>query len=237
MKRSPGVYLLKNTVNEKVYIGSSVNVASRIQNHIKSLRENTHINPELQNFWNKYGEKSFIFICILVCERKDIIYYEQLVIDFYTNKLGWANLFNVLRVAGSRLGAKLTEQHKANLKKACIGNRSRTGQIQSAEERLKKSVALKGNQNFLGKKHSVETKAKISNSLKGNKYAAGVIPSIETIQKRRASLRGRIVSEETRKKISMSLMGHKVSEETRKKISESLKPTKGRFMEFLKEVG
>ncbi len=58
-----------------------------------------------------------------------------------------------------------------------------------------------------------------------NHVAAAKSP--EAILKRRRTIAGRPVSEETKSKISASLQGHVISEETKSKISESLK-RKGR---------
>ena len=60
--RKMGVYCLKNTVNKKVYIGSTTNkFRARLTSHMNNLRAGTHNNSYLQNSWNKYGEDSFEF--------------------------------------------------------------------------------------------------------------------------------------------------------------------------------
>lgn len=56
-----GVYVILNKVNNKKYIGKSINIKSRWANHISSLRMNKHYNTYLQNAWNKYGEENFSF--------------------------------------------------------------------------------------------------------------------------------------------------------------------------------
>jgi group I intron endonuclease len=48
-----GVYWILNLVNGKVYIGSSVDVENRLQNHKKDLIAGKHRNPYLQRAWNK----------------------------------------------------------------------------------------------------------------------------------------------------------------------------------------
>lgn len=56
------VYQIKNEVNGKLYIGSTIRPAYiRKYEHFSKLRENLHSNDYLQKSFNKYGEKSFTF--------------------------------------------------------------------------------------------------------------------------------------------------------------------------------
>jgi predicted GIY-YIG superfamily endonuclease len=48
-----GVYEIKNTLNNKRYIGSSVNIQKRWYAHKRMLNLNTHPNKHLQAAWNK----------------------------------------------------------------------------------------------------------------------------------------------------------------------------------------
>lgn len=56
--------MILNTVNLKVYIGSSNNLLRRKREHFLLLRRNAHKNTYLQNAFNKYEEKSFTFIIL-----------------------------------------------------------------------------------------------------------------------------------------------------------------------------
>lgn len=55
------VYKITCLSNSKIYIGSSIDVKRRIQNHKASLRNNRHDNEHLQRAWNKYTEDNFYF--------------------------------------------------------------------------------------------------------------------------------------------------------------------------------
>lgn len=57
----PGVYSITNKLNKKIYIGSTVNLFTRLKQHLDELRHNKHGNPYLQNAFNKYGEENFEF--------------------------------------------------------------------------------------------------------------------------------------------------------------------------------
>lgn len=54
-----GIYVIRNKVTNKVYVGSSKSIPARWLGHLSSLRKNSHHSSLLQNDWNKYGEDSF----------------------------------------------------------------------------------------------------------------------------------------------------------------------------------
>lgn len=56
-----GIYRITCTENSQIYIGSSVNIKERWQQHLSLLRGNRHSSIYLQNSYNKYGEGSFKF--------------------------------------------------------------------------------------------------------------------------------------------------------------------------------
>lgn len=76
-----GVYSITHVESGKKYIGSSKEMRSRLSGHRKMLTKNDHDNRYLQFAWNKFGENSFVFEPIIVCEEKDRIFYEQLIMD------------------------------------------------------------------------------------------------------------------------------------------------------------
>ena len=54
-----GIYMIKNTINNKKYIGSSVNIAHRKCTHFRELCSGIHSNEHLQSAFNKYGKENF----------------------------------------------------------------------------------------------------------------------------------------------------------------------------------
>ena len=56
-----GVYRITCIKDSQIYIGSSVNIKERWQQHLALLRGNRHSSKYLQNAYNKYGEDSFKF--------------------------------------------------------------------------------------------------------------------------------------------------------------------------------
>ena len=79
-----GIYKIVNKINNKVYIGSTVNMKKRWREHRGCLKKNIHYNSHLQLSWNKYGEESFDFLVISECE----------IIDLLTLELENINKFN-----------------------------------------------------------------------------------------------------------------------------------------------
>ena len=59
--KRPAIYTIRNTVNSKIYIGSTWNLRKRFKTHVDLLRTARHFNKHLQSAWTKYGEDSFAF--------------------------------------------------------------------------------------------------------------------------------------------------------------------------------
>lgn len=64
-----GVYMIRNKINNKVYIGSSKNIKQRISKHKLDLKKNNHFNKHLQRSWNKYGKDNFEFIILKIVDE------------------------------------------------------------------------------------------------------------------------------------------------------------------------
>jgi group I intron endonuclease len=61
----PGVYLITNTTNGKVYVGQARNINTRWNHHRHLLDKGTHNNPYLQRAWNKLGAGAFQFTVVV----------------------------------------------------------------------------------------------------------------------------------------------------------------------------
>lgn len=83
-----GIYMITNCVNNKVYIGKSIDILNkRWPQHKSSLNNNAHINQHLQNSWNKYGEENFDFSIVLECSPDELDQYEIYYIDLHKSYL------------------------------------------------------------------------------------------------------------------------------------------------------
>ena len=52
-RQDSGVYMIKNIINGKVYIGSAVHLCDRLSKHFHDLTNNKHHSMHLQNAWNQ----------------------------------------------------------------------------------------------------------------------------------------------------------------------------------------
>lgn len=132
-----GIYRIRNRVNGKHYIGSSVRLKNRKLEHFHKLKANTHENKYLQNSFNKYGESNFSFeVMEYIEDVNSLIQVEQLYLDiFYDNK---NKCYNILPTAGSTLGYKHTSDSKQKIGQA------QKGKVVSNETKQKISEAKKG---------------------------------------------------------------------------------------------
>lgn len=71
MKRISGIYCIINLINNKKYVGSSINIHKRWKDHLYALKIGTHRNEHLQHAWNKYNEESFKFIILEEIEASE----------------------------------------------------------------------------------------------------------------------------------------------------------------------
>jgi group I intron endonuclease len=68
-----GIYQIRNLVNNKKYIGQSVDILDRNRHEINQFRKNTFHNQHLQNSFNKYGEENFEFtILVDNCKESEL---------------------------------------------------------------------------------------------------------------------------------------------------------------------
>lgn len=69
LPKATGVYVIVNKRNERIYIGSAINIESRARNHLKHLAARTHSNRRLQADWLLHGSDAFLFGVLLLCDR------------------------------------------------------------------------------------------------------------------------------------------------------------------------
>ena len=78
-----GIYMVKNILNDKVYIGKSIDIIKRWRKHKSDLNNNIHDNKHLQSAWNKYGQQCFSFSIVEECSEDKLNDRETYYIKFY----------------------------------------------------------------------------------------------------------------------------------------------------------
>jgi group I intron endonuclease len=227
-----GIYAIRNTLDQKIYIGQSVSIWQRKKQHFHELRKGKHHCRHLQKAFDKYGEAAFEFVQVECCNAAALTEREQFWMDFY----GRRGTYNSAPAAGSSLGHKHTEDAKRRMSEA-----QRKRPPPSAETRARRSASLTGKKRpesfsrkisaiHKGRVISAETRAKISATLKeralkephplrGRKLSpeqCAAMSLARTGTKRpqhekdkiAATLKGRVFSEEHRAKLSAALMGN-----------------------------
>jgi group I intron endonuclease len=193
IKKKFGIYSIKNILNGKMYIGSSVDLYLRKNTHFKQLFNMNHHSIYLQNAYNKYGIDNLVFDIIeFVPNKIDLIKREQMWIDLLKPE------YNIYKIAGSPLGYKHTEESKEKIRKnskLLVHSEETKLKISNAKKGVKKSQESidKVIQKITGRKLSEEHKNKIGKAHLGRKN------SIETIIKMKNAHSN--VSVETRQKM------------------------------------
>lgn len=195
-----GIYMIKNKVNNKIYIGQSFNIKERwAKGHIKPLEMNNHINIHLQRSWNKYGKENFEFIIIEECIISELNKKEIFWIEFYDS---FKNGYNrTLGGEGSR-GLKFSEESKKLLSKNSYFN------------------ILKY---WKGKHLSKETKQKLSISIKLTLKNMPEEKKQQMILNRKMNRKPFIMTDENKEKLRLANVGKIMSDETKEKISKAQK--------------
>ncbi len=66
-----GVAQIRNTINDKIYIESSLNLDAIWNRHKFQLRGGLHLNTALQKEWNQFGEDHFVYEILREIKQDD----------------------------------------------------------------------------------------------------------------------------------------------------------------------
>ncbi len=187
-----GIYIIKNIITGKIYIGSAVNIYIRWKTHLHNLKNEVHHSIHLQRSWNKHGDENFIFEILEEVEIKEILiereqhYLDTLLFAQEFIKDGDKRFFNlgynISPTAKNCLGIKRSKQtrkklsnlwnkkYKEGYKHPLLGKKhsKETIQKQSISKIEKYKVETHPRK---GKKHSKETIEKLKGKNKGENSA------------------------------------------------------------------
>ena len=184
-QKMSGIYII--SINGNKYIGSAVNLASRLRAHLNTLKSKSHYNKHLQRAFNKYGDIT-CDVLEYVADKNMLIEREQHYIDAVRPR------YNIAPTAGSQLGFRHSKKTKQKISKMQIGKTipeearrnmsiAKLGRKYTAEHRRNISISKAGDKNPFyrcGSNHPQYgthltgiTKRKISEALKKNGNLAG----------------------------------------------------------------
>lgn len=185
------IYKIKNTINNKVYIGQTISVGDiRWLSHRSKLRKGKHPNVHLQSSWDKWGENCFSYeviteSCLGLLDSLEIFYIAKF--NSSDNKFGYN------KDKGGHLSKIRKPVSEETRKKISIANTGKK-HPHSEETKVKLSIISKGR---------VPKNKGIPNGKKG--IPTGYIPSKETRLKMSKSHTGKKrppVTEQAKKNIS-----------------------------------
>jgi len=106
-----GIYGVVHTPTRTCYIGSSIDLAGRIMNHILGNSSNQHLQYAIA----KYGLCQFAFVILEYCNSSDLLKREQHFLDILWHTEGCFR-YNFNPTAGSSLGYKHTGRRNQKLR-------------------------------------------------------------------------------------------------------------------------
>ena len=136
--------------------------------HRQKLSCGKHCSPHLQAAWDKHGAENFTFRVLLCCHAKDLVFFEQHLVDGY-RAMDPAFGYNKRVVVQSNAGMVLSDEHKRKIS-ASLGrgkDNANFGKPLCAKA-IQAAADLKR-----GKPMPVEQRAKISAASRGVKKPPG----------------------------------------------------------------
>lgn len=162
-----GVYTITSPSGGQ-YVGSTCSFASRRSAHRKALQKGRH-NRRLQSAYKKHGGDALVFQPLLVCAKRDLLFFEQRAIDILKPRYnakptasggpapGRPVSVETRKKLAAQAGWKHTDEARAKMRrqfsdahraKLAAAHRGKTSPLRgiprSPEVRAKLSAALKG---------------------------------------------------------------------------------------------
>ncbi len=104
MGKVSGIYVITNRNNNRFYIGESLDIKNRWDQHTNELKNNIHSNSEMQSDYNKYSGIGFDFKIILphfgrngLNTKAELIILESAFIEYYSRHYKLYNIENTLQ--------------------------------------------------------------------------------------------------------------------------------------------
>ena len=175
MESPSGIYIITNLINNKKYVGQSVDVKRRIVHHRHKLNAGKHYNEHLQRAWNKYGKDNFSFDILEYCNIDELDELERK----YISELNTMDEdFGYNGESGGHEGKKMSDEAKRKISEKTSGKNNPMYGVYLVGD---KNGMYNKNHSDESKKQMGETKSRIYNSTgffkvskhKDGRYAQG----------------------------------------------------------------
>ena len=214
------IYKIRNVVNNKFYVGSTVDSRKRFWAHRKALRLGNHDCIHLQRAWDKYGEDCFKFEIIEQLNSKEELYPAEQ--KWLNEHFGMGYCYNVasyadspMRNASPEIRARLAERTKAWLERSGHPRQGKKHTPETLAKIAANRIPPSGENHYrYGKTVSEETRKKIGDTQRGKPKGPGRTVSAEGRAKIRVSAaagnyshwKGRKHSEESKEKMGRAVI-------------------------------
>jgi len=216
---TPCVYLIRNLLNGKIYVGKTNDAGHRWVQHVSASRGKTHHMPVVRAI-KKYGPENFSFTVLGRFDTEDAaLLAEQRWIKQYdaNNPLKGYNL------DGGGLGGKtLSAETRRKVSEALRGRKLSPEHIAKMSEArrgrpLPEATRVKMSEVRRGKKRDPHIGQKVAEALQGRSLTP------ETKMKMALAHQGRNLAPEHVAKVAAANTGKKRSEEAKAKMSEAMR--------------
>jgi len=174
-----GIYMWTNKLTNDIYIGQSIDLSKRFKKYFTLSYLKSKNSLIISRALIKYGFSNFSVTILEYCEKSDLLAREQ----YYFDKLN--PQYNILKIAGSSLYHKHSEETKAKISKSLKG------------------IYVKEKSALFGCTATEETKNLMSlKKAKENNPLFGKTHDKSTIELMKQKALGRVHSDETKLKMS-----------------------------------
>lgn len=157
-----GIYKITNNIDGHCYIGQSINIERRFEEHVNSNNTNKYLRDEM----NKYGVNNFTFDIVETCDKDKLSDREKYWIQYFNST--YPNGYNLTDGGNGGNTFQYRTEEEMEL------TRKRISEVTSGENNgfygkhhSDSTIEFLRKIN-IGKKMSEETKEKLSKSLKGH---------------------------------------------------------------------
>ncbi|CAB3783310.1 GIY-YIG nuclease family protein [Pararobbsia alpina] len=107
---APGVYVIENTANGRIYVGKTVCLANRFAGHMNMLKRGSHHNKRLQADWNEFEESAFVFRVHVLAGADEIDSIERALIaeNMGDGCFNWSPVGGKAMVGGAFVKSQIT---------------------------------------------------------------------------------------------------------------------------------